>query len=254
MAQKNALKALNKSCKDVLKSKSLFGGKVIVFEGDFRQVLSVIKKGSRKQIVNASLCPSYIWHHFRVLKLTRNLRLTIGQPLAGIKETKKFSKWLLDIGEGNIGGPNEGMTKKEILDDLLIEQCDDPIIKLIQFVYLGILNSSQDPTYFQQRGLLALTNDVVHEINDRLLKFFPGYPIDYLSSDYVAKSDYIDENVDPTLYSTKILSGLKISGVPNPKLILKVGVPVILLRNIDKKRKGDYATALGFRLFFWVRI
>ncbi|XP_076947969.1 uncharacterized protein LOC143620068 [Bidens hawaiensis] len=84
--------------------------------------------------------------------------------------------------------------------------------------------------------MLAPTNDVVHEINDHLLELFPGDPVEYLSSDSVAKSDYINGNVDPILYSTKILNGLKISGLPNHKLMLKVGVPVMLLRNIDKKK------------------
>ncbi|XP_076943903.1 uncharacterized protein LOC143614309 [Bidens hawaiensis] len=73
-------------------------------------------------------------------------------------------------------------------------------------------------------------------INDRLLELFHGDPVEYLSSDSVSKSDYIDGNVDPTLYSTEILNGLKIAGLPNHKLILKVGVPVMLLRNIDQKQ------------------
>ncbi|XP_076909248.1 uncharacterized protein LOC143566415 [Bidens hawaiensis] len=239
--------APNKSCKDVLKSKSIFGGKVVIFGGDFRQILPVIRKGSRQQIVNASLCPSYIWYHCRVLRLIRNLRLTIGQPSADIEETKKFSKWPIGIGERKVGGPNEGTTKIELSDDLLIEQCDDTIIKIIQFVYPDILNSSQDPTYFQQRGLLASTNEVIHEINDHLLEFIPGDPVKYLSSAPAAKSDYTDGNADPTLYSTEILNGLKISGLPNHKLILKVSVPVMLLRNFNQKRA--YAITLGFTLF-----
>ncbi|XP_076904463.1 uncharacterized protein LOC143559922, partial [Bidens hawaiensis] len=165
---KHAFQALDKSCKDVLKSKSLFGGKV--------------------------------------LRLTKNLRLTVGQQSADIEDTKNFSKWLLDIGEGKVGGTNDGTTKIDIPDDLLIEQCDDPIMKLIQFVYPNIQNNSQDLTYFQQRVLLAPTNEVVHEINDRLLELFHGDPVEYLSSDSVSKSDYIDGNVDPTLYSTEILN------------------------------------------------
>ncbi|XP_076882559.1 uncharacterized protein LOC143531055 [Bidens hawaiensis] len=250
MTHKHVFQALDISCKDVLKSKSLFGGKVVVFGGDFRQILPVIQKGSRQQIVNAIMCSSYIWHQCWVLRLTKNLRLMVGQQSVDIEDTKNISKWLLDIGEGKVGGPNDGTAKIDIPDDLLIEQCDDPIIKLIQFVYPNILNNSQDLTYFQQRGLLAPTNEIVHEINDRLLELFHGDPVEYLSSDSVSKSDYIDENVDPTLYSTEILNGLKISGLPNPKLILKVGVPVMLLRNIDKKRA--YATAQGFRLFLWL--
>ncbi|KAK9053969.1 hypothetical protein SSX86_025044 [Deinandra increscens subsp. villosa] len=37
------------------------------------------------------------------------------------------------------------------------------------------------------------------------------------------------------LYSPDVLNGLKLSGLPNHKLVLKVGVPVMLLRNIDQK-------------------
>ncbi|XP_076953596.1 uncharacterized protein LOC143627717 [Bidens hawaiensis] len=235
MTHKHAFQALDRSCKDVLQSKLLFGGKVVVFGGDFRQILQVIQKGSRQQIVKATLCSSYFWNECRVLRLTRNLRLTIGQPSPDIEETKKFAQWLLDIGEGIVGGPNDGTTKIEIRTDLLIEKCNDPISKLIQFVYPDIFNN-EDLNYFQQRELLAPTNEVVHEINDRLIESFPGEPVEYLSSDSVSKSEYIDGNVDPTLYSTEILNGLKIAGLPNHSLILKLGVPVMLLRNIDQKK------------------
>ncbi|XP_076881623.1 uncharacterized protein LOC143529797 [Bidens hawaiensis] len=104
MTKKHVFQAL-KTCKDVLQSKLLFGGKVVVFGGDFRQILPVIQKGSRQQIVKASLCSSYFWNECRVLRLTRNLRLTIGQPSPDIEETKKFAQWLLDIEEGKVGGP-----------------------------------------------------------------------------------------------------------------------------------------------------
>ncbi|XP_076884735.1 uncharacterized protein LOC143534010 [Bidens hawaiensis] len=236
MTHKHAFQALDRSCKDVLQSKLLFGGKVVVFGGDFRQILPVIQKGSIQQIVKATLCSSYFWNECCVLRLTRNLRLTIGQPYPDIEETKKFAQWLLDIGEGKVGGPNDGTAKIEIPTDLLIEKCNDPISKLIQFVYPDILNNNKDPNYFQQRALLAPTNEVVHEINDRLIESFHGEPVEYLSSDSVSKSEYIDGNVDPTLYSTEILNGLKIAGLPNHSLILKVGVPVMLLRNIDQKK------------------
>ncbi|XP_076888554.1 uncharacterized protein LOC143539011 [Bidens hawaiensis] len=236
MTHKHAFQALDRSCKDVLESKLLFGGKVVVFGGDFRQIFPVIQKGSRQQIVKATQCSSYFWNECRILRLTRKLRLTIGQPSPDIEETKKFAQWLLDIGEGKVGGPNDGTTKIEIPTDLLIEKCNDPITKLIQFVYLDMLNNTEDPNYFQQRALLAPTNEVMHEINDQLIESFPGEPVEYLSSDFVSKSEYIDGNVDPTLYSTELLNGLKIAGIPNHSLILKVGVPVMLLRNIDQKK------------------
>lgn len=45
----------------------------------------------------------------------------------------------------------------------------------------------------------------------------------------------INNQFDKTLYLPDVLNGLKIFGLPNQKLILKVGVPVMLLKNIDQK-------------------
>ncbi|XP_076894001.1 uncharacterized protein LOC143546169 [Bidens hawaiensis] len=241
MKHKHVFQALERGCKDVLQSNLLFGGKVVVFGGDFRQILPVVQKGSMQQIVKASICFSYFCHQFRILKLTRDLRLTIGQPSTDIEETKKFAKWLLDIGEGKVGGPNDGKVIIEILDDLLIKKCDDPIPSLIQFVYPDILSNIEDSDYFQQRTLLTPTNEIVTELSDRLIESFQGETAEYLSSDFVSKSDDIDGNVDPTLYSTELLNGLKIPRLPNHQLKLKVGAPVMLLRNIDLK-KGLFNT------------
>ncbi|XP_076889233.1 uncharacterized protein LOC143539929 [Bidens hawaiensis] len=45
----------------------------------------------------------------------------------------------------------------------------------------------------------------------------------------------INENLDESFCSPDILNGIKASGLPNHKLVLKVGVPVMLPRNIDQK-------------------
>ncbi|XP_021968916.1 ATP-dependent DNA helicase PIF1-like [Helianthus annuus] len=37
------------------------------------------------------------------------------------------------------------------------------------------------------------------------------------------------------VYPPDVLNGLKVSGMPNHKLVLKVGVPIMLLRNLDQK-------------------
>ncbi|XP_052625895.1 uncharacterized protein LOC111907790 [Lactuca sativa] len=61
MVHKHAFEALDRALKDVCKfdkssnSKIPFGGKVIVFGRDFRQILPIVQGGSRQNIVNASL-------------------------------------------------------------------------------------------------------------------------------------------------------------------------------------------------------
>ncbi|XP_035837197.1 ATP-dependent DNA helicase pif1-like [Helianthus annuus] len=141
------------------------------------------------------------------------MRLTIGRPSSEVEEISNFAKWLLDVGEGNVGGSNDGEAIIEIPPELLIDSISDPISSLIDFVYPSILENYNDRNYFSTRAILAPKNEVVHEINDRLLALFPGEEKEYLSSDSLCPTE--DGNAD--------------------QLVLKVGVPVMLLRSIDQR-------------------
>ncbi|XP_022021403.1 uncharacterized protein LOC110921393 [Helianthus annuus] len=215
-------------------SETSFGGKVIVFGGDFRQVLPVVRNGGRQETVNASLSSSYLWSKCKVLTLSRNMRLTVGRSPSEIEEINSFAKWLLDIGEGNVGGPNDGEATIEVPSNLIINDTSDPISCLIEFVYPSILDNFNSPNYFSDRAILAPKNEVVNEINDRLLALFPGEEREYLSSDRLCATENVS-SIQERLYTPDVLNGLKVSGLPNHRLVLKVGVPVMLLRNIDQK-------------------
>src|SRR3954469_3830764 len=82
MAHKHAFEALDRTLKDVMSkygnSKEIFGGKVVVFGGDFRQILPVVPRGSRSDIVHSAINASYIWRSVEVLTLTQNMRLQSG--------------------------------------------------------------------------------------------------------------------------------------------------------------------------------
>ena len=54
MMHKHCFEALDQSLKDILNLAKPFGGKTVVFGGDFRQILPMVPKGSREQIVQAS--------------------------------------------------------------------------------------------------------------------------------------------------------------------------------------------------------
>ncbi|XP_076931388.1 uncharacterized protein LOC143596519 [Bidens hawaiensis] len=157
----------------------------------------------------------------------------MGTSSSDVEETILFSKWLLDIGEGNIGGPNDGVATIDIHDDLLIKDSVDPISKLFDFVYPDILQNYENQHYFQDRTILAPTNEIVDEINDSLLKLFPYDEVEYLSSYTICSSEYINDTIDTTLYSPELLNGLRISGLPNHKMVLKVRVHVMPLRNLN---------------------
>ncbi|XP_024964396.1 uncharacterized protein LOC112504681 [Cynara cardunculus var. scolymus] len=163
------------------------------------------------------------------------MRLTTNSECSEIEQTRVFANWISDLGEGKVGGDNDGEAVIKIPHDLLITDSMDPISALIQFVYPSILENINNSSYFQERAILTPKHEVVQEINDCLLSLFPEDEKEYLSSDMLCESEQLHDQFDKTLYSFDVLNGLKLSCIPNHKILLKVGVPIMLLRNIDQK-------------------
>ncbi|XP_023764472.2 uncharacterized protein LOC111912981 [Lactuca sativa] len=167
MVHKHAFESLDRTLKDELRcgnssiSNIPFGGKGIVFEGDFRQILPVVPVGSRQNIVNASLSSSYLWQHGKVHRLTKQHEANCWKDQSDIEKIRDYANWLLDIGEGKLGGPNDGETIIDILDDMVINDSHDPIGSLIKFVYPSIFKNYSNTNYFQERAIVAPKNEVV---------------------------------------------------------------------------------------------
>jgi hypothetical protein len=82
------------------------------------------------------------------------------------------------------------------------------------------------------RAILTPKNDDVDMLNAYACSIFPGEPFVYKSADTI---DAADDNTN--LYPTEFLNSLNPSGMANHSLTLKVGMPIMLLRNLN--------TALG---------
>ena len=97
-----AIEALDRTLRDLKDTDQPFGGITLLMGGDFQQTLPIIPKGSREEIIQATITRSYLWHDINVLHLHQNMRLR-DDP-----EAESFSKWLLMIGHGeNIDENNE---------------------------------------------------------------------------------------------------------------------------------------------------
>jgi len=119
MAHKFCFEALDRTLNDIMngitKQDSVFGGKVIVFGGDFMQILPVIPGGPRSDIVNATINSSYLWDHCEVLKLTKNMcLLQEGLQSTIASKIQEFSYWIVQIGDGKLQEPNDGLVEIEI--------------------------------------------------------------------------------------------------------------------------------------------
>ncbi|XP_024990592.1 uncharacterized protein LOC112524879 [Cynara cardunculus var. scolymus] len=161
--------------------------------------MSVIPNASRQDIVNASLGSSYIWEKRKVLRLTKNKRLTVDSQPSDIEQTKIFANWLFNLEEGKVGSVNDGDAIIDIPDNLLITDSTDPISALIEFLCPSILVDIKNSSYFQERTILAPKHEVVQEINDCLLSLFPGDEKEYLSSDSLCESKHLHEQFDEIL-------------------------------------------------------
>ncbi|EOA28877.1 hypothetical protein CARUB_v10025122mg, partial [Capsella rubella] len=142
-----------------------------------------------------------------------------------------FSKWILYVGEGRLNEPNDGVANIDITEELLITEVDNPIESIIREIYGNSFATEKDPSYFQSRAILCPTNDDVNSINDHMLSRIDGEERIYLSLDSLDPSD--KRNKDNPTYSPDFLISIRVSGVPNHALRLKVGCPVMLLHNID---------------------
>lgn len=60
---------------DKVACKKTFGGNIVVFGADFWQILHVIPRGTMFDIVQATINESYIFNHYKVLTLTKHMRL-----------------------------------------------------------------------------------------------------------------------------------------------------------------------------------
>ena len=70
-------------------------------------------------------------------------------------------------------------------------------------------------------------------VNDFILSQFLGKEKEYLSSDSYCKTDG-DVGIEAYWITAKFLNQINCSVLPNHKLVLKKGVPIMLLRNIDQ--------------------
>ncbi|CAN1823224.1 ATP-dependent DNA helicase PIF1 [Linum perenne] len=87
--------------------------------------------------------------------------------------------------------------------------------------------------YFAKRAILAPFHDIVSQINNYMLDKFPGEEMCYYSYDSI-QSDCVNPSSAEDEFPLEFLNSLQIENFPDHQLKLKVGVPVILLRNLDQ--------------------
>lgn len=140
-----------------------------------------------------------------------------------------FANWLLSVGDGSSNHGGNGLTTLLPSIPLPLGSTQET---LIAHVYPGL--STLDPLdlpalvqFFSDRVILAPHNLSVDKVNDLVLECMQG------TTAYAQSADTaLDDNGAPTDVPTEFLNTLTVPGLPQHSLRLKVGAPLILLRNL----------------------
>ncbi|XP_050918491.1 uncharacterized protein LOC127135910 [Lathyrus oleraceus] len=132
-----------------------------------------------------------------------------------------------------------------IPEELLIRDFVDSIQAIVTSTYLGLLQNYTNLDFLSCRTILASIIEIVDDINDYIANLLPGDCKEYLSCDSIDRSEANDNHAFKHL-TPKFLSCLKIFGLPNHSLKLKIGTTIVLIRNLDQSEGFCNGTRLTY--------
>jgi hypothetical protein len=244
MTHRGAFEALDRTFRDIQAQACPeaatipFGAKVVVLGGYLRQILPVIEGGTPAQVINSAIVNSPLWRHVAVLNLTINMRLSSsGLDPAAQQELQAFSHWILDVGEGVVESvAKEGETEPSWIKtphDLLLMPTEDKLSCIVDAVYPDLQSMYSEIAYLRERAILTPTNDLAETINEHIASLLSHEEREYLSCDKTGKPPSTHDAYD-LLYPVEFLNSLNGNNFPRHKLVLKLGVPIMLVQNLSQ--------------------
>ena len=207
------VEAVERTFRDILNVDETFGDKVFCFGGDPRQTLPVIRRGGRAQIARACIQMSPLYCLMEEHRLSQNMRTD--------PEEIEFSDYILRIGNGEEEVfEDSGENVIKIPDNFLVDSREALIESIFPDLEFGSENVIDGCIY-------TPLNRHVHVMNDICIDKYPGTAKSYLSADSILEDDHKD--AVPNEY----LNAMSPSGLPDHNLTLKVGAPIMLLRNLQ---------------------
>lgn len=193
---------------------------VIVWGGDFRQLLPVVPGGSIDEAFEDSLVSKYP-DGMKFYALNHNHRTDDDQV--------EFRKYLMDIGSGRNFAKKLSNYRSEVNIPKEITLAND-LDELIEAIFPAKAVQNEE---WVQSAILSPRNANVNLINSKVLQRFKG-EIRF----YDAVNTVLESTVDPTDESgvaamNEAMAMIDETGLPEQRLGLKVGAKVFLTRNIQ---------------------
>ncbi len=188
MVSVDVANTLDRSLREIMKNSKPFGGKVIVFLGDFKQLLPVMP--GVKGDVTVKECEW--WQLCRPIKFTVNWRAAFNP---------EFSEFLHQVGMG------------------IIESVDVPPTSRVQSInelVAAVYGDDITTAPLHRNLILALTLNTCDEINSYCMEMMPGCALT------ATASDALPINANQDTYPLDYVASIVVHGAPPAKLTLKL--------------------------------
>ena len=243
MMSRHVFKAVDRTLRDLTRRPTLpFGGKTVVLGGDFRQCLPVIPRAQPEEIVNAALNNIDFWDRVTILHLHANMRVRYYQEMgdAQAAELHSWTNYLKRVGDDTEPTlPRDHATHPawiHVPASVAFPQDDE--VEFIRHIYGGYTHfdaSREQESFLRETAILCPTNLKADNINERIINS------DILGDDFAAADTKVfyatNSIVEEELrdhYPQNLLDAHEESGLPPHKLVLKVGCPIIMMRNYGR--------------------
>ena len=241
MLDRYMLEALDRTLRDIMETPDMvFGGKILILAGDFRQCLPVVPGATRAGTVSHCINQSSLWQYFKILRLTQNMRV----HASGNPKLEQFDRWTLSLGNGSVEMadiPDEMVVTKIKMNSKENSTSEGQAMEnFIREIFPNIEMNIHDKNWLDGRAILCTTNKEVTMVNDMVSTMLPGIQESYGSADELQNAE------DLMRFNVEYLNSLTPNGFPPHSLLLKPGMPLMLMRNLNPREGLCNGTKLIF--------
>lgn len=200
MIHQDVADTVSRTLQDIMGSARAFGGKTVVFTGDFKQLLPVVRCGRGD---HHTLHRCDWWPHVQRVCFSTNFRAI---------QDNEFAAFLENVGQG-------------VVDPVLVpaESLAHSVSDLVGRVFGNNLLNAEASSM-----VLTWTLDDADMINEYCMQLCPGLDVESLAADTLINCQ------NPDLYPMEVIAGIRMHGAPPSRLILKVGAIYMVIKNLMK--------------------